>query len=79
DWIPGHVHDGVLRWFVFMIMTVLYHMVPSMYKKGLYSKSLMDTQFWLQPTGIVLYFTSMWLAGITQGMMWRAYEEYGSL
>ena len=39
----------------------------------------MDTQFWLQTTGIVLYFTSMWIAGITQGMMWRAYDEYGSL
>jgi cytochrome c oxidase cbb3-type subunit 1 len=39
----------------------------------------MDTQFRLQTTGIVLYFTSMWIAGITQGMMWRAYDEYGSL
>ena len=40
---------------------------------------MIDTQFWLQTTGIVLYFTSMWIAGITQGMMWRAYDEYGSL
>jgi len=79
DWIPGHVHDGVLGWVVFMIMASLFHMVPRMYKRELYSKSLMDTQFWLQTTGIVLYFTSMWIAGITQGMMWRAYDEYGSL
>ena len=79
DWIPGHVHDGVLGWVVFMIMSALFHMVPRMYKRELYSKSLMDTQFWLQTTGIVLYFTSMWIAGITQGMMWRAYDEYGSL
>jgi cytochrome c oxidase cbb3-type subunit I len=79
DWIPGHVHDGVLGWVVFMIMAALFHMVPRMYKREIYSKSLMDTQFWLQTTGIVLYFTSMWIAGITQGMMWRAYDEYGSL
>ncbi|MGK0256014.1 MAG: cytochrome c oxidase cbb3-type subunit 1, partial [Arcobacteraceae bacterium] len=79
DWIPGHVHDGTLGWVVFMIMASLFHMAPRMYKREIYSKSLMETQFWLQTTAIVLYFTSMWIAGITQGMMWRAYDEYGSL
>jgi len=79
DWIPGHVHDGVLGWVGFMTIASLYHMAPRMFKREIYSKKLMDTQFWLQTTGIVLYFTSMWIAGITQGMMWRAYDEYGSL
>ena len=79
DWIPGHVHDGTLGWVGFMIIAGLYHMAPRIFKRELYSKKLMDTQFWLQTTGIVLYFTSMWIAGITQGMMWRAYDDYGSL
>jgi cytochrome c oxidase cbb3-type subunit 1 len=79
DWIPGHVHDGVLGWVVFMIMSALLHMAPRMYGREIYSKSLLETQFWLQTVAIVLYFTSMWIAGITQGMMWRAYDEYGSL
>ncbi len=79
DWIPGHVHDGVLGWVVFMIMAALMHMAPRMYKREIYSKSLLETQFWIQTVAIVLYFTSMWIAGITQGMMWRAYDEYGSL
>ena len=79
DWIPGHVHDGTLGWVTFMIMASLFHMAPRMYKREIYSKSLMETQFWLQTIAIVLYFTSMWIAGITQGMMWRAYDEYGSL
>jgi cytochrome c oxidase cbb3-type subunit 1 len=79
DWIPGHVHDGVLGWVVFMIMSALFHMAPRMFGREIYSKSLMETHFWLQTTAIVLYFTSMWIAGITQGMMWRAYDEYGSL
>jgi len=61
-----------------MIMASLFHMAPRMYKREIYSKSLMETQFWIQTVGIVLYFTSMWIAGITQGMMWRA-DEYGSL
>ena len=62
-----------------MTMAALYHMTPRMFKKELYSKSLMEAQFWVQTTGIVLYFASMWIAGITQGMMWRATDEYGNL
>jgi cytochrome c oxidase cbb3-type subunit 1 len=79
DWIVGHVHDGVLGWVGFMIMAALYHMAPRVFKKEIYSKSLMATQFWIQTLGVVLYFTSMWIAGITQGMMWRAHDEFGNL
>ncbi|NPA73440.1 MAG: cytochrome-c oxidase, cbb3-type subunit I, partial [Epsilonproteobacteria bacterium] len=79
DWIPGHVHDGTLGWVGFMIIASIYHMAPRMFKREIYSKKLVDAQFWIQTTGIVLYFTSMWIAGITQGMMWRATDQYGNL
>ena len=79
DWIPGHVHDGTLGWVSFMIMSGLFHMAPRMFKREIYSKKLVETQFWIQTTAVVLYFTSMWIAGITQGMMWRAVDEYGNL
>jgi cytochrome c oxidase cbb3-type subunit 1 len=79
DWIPGHVHDGTLGWVGFMIIAGMYHMTPRLFKKEIYSKKLVESQFWLQTTGIVLYFSSMWIAGITQGMMWRATDEFGSL
>ncbi len=79
DWIPGHVHDGVLGWVAFMIMAGIMHMAPRMFKRELYSKKLVEAQFWIQTTAVVLYFTSMWIAGITQGMMWRAVDEYGNL
>jgi cytochrome c oxidase cbb3-type subunit 1 len=79
DWIPGHVHDGTLGWVAFMIMAGLFHMAPRVFKREIYSKSLMSTQFWLQTLGVVLWFTSMWIAGITQGMMWRAHDEFGNL
>jgi len=79
DWIPGHVHDGTLGWVGFMIIAGMYHMTPRLFKREIYSKKLMEIQFWLQTTGIVLYFSSMWIAGITQGMMWRATDEFGSL
>lgn len=79
DWIVGHVHDGTLGWVAFMIMASLFHMAPRVFKREIYSKSLMNTQFWIQTLGVVLYFTSMWIAGITQGMMWRAHDEFGNL
>ncbi|BCD68747.1 cytochrome-c oxidase, cbb3-type subunit I [Nitratiruptor sp. YY09-18] len=79
DWIPGHVHDGTLGWVGFMIIAAIMHMAPRFYKREIYSKKLLEMQFWLQTTGIVLYFSSMWIAGITQGMMWRAVDQYGNL
>jgi cytochrome c oxidase cbb3-type subunit 1 len=79
DWNPGHVHDGVLGWVAFMVMAALFHMAPRMFKREIYSKKLIEAQFWIQTTAVVLYFTSMWIAGITQGMMWRAVDEYGNL
>ncbi len=79
DWIPGHVHDGTLGWVGFMIIGAIFHMAPRMFKREIFSKKLIETQFWLQTTGIVMYFTSMWIAGITQGMMWRATDQYGNL
>lgn len=79
DWIIGHVHDGALGWVAFMLIAAIYHMTPRIAKREIYSKSLMNTQFWIQTLGVTLYFTSMWIAGITQGMMWRAADEYGNL
>jgi len=79
DWIPGHVHDGTLGWVAFMIIASTLHMTPRMFKREIHSKSLMAAQFWIQTLGIVFYFTSMWIAGITQGMMWRSHDEYGNL
>ena len=79
DWIIGHVHDGALGWVGFMIIGSMFHMAPRMFKREIYSKSLMSTQFWIQTLGVILYFTSMWIAGITQGMMWRAHDEFGNL
>lgn len=79
DWIVGHVHDGVLGWVAFMIFAAFYHMTPRMFGREIYSRKLMETQFYIQMVGVVLYFSSMWIAGITQGLMWRAADQYGSL
>lgn len=79
DWIVGHVHDAALGWVGFMIIAAVYHMTPRLFKREIYSKKLIDAQFWIMTIGIILYFSSMWIAGITQGMMWRDTDAYGVL
>jgi cytochrome c oxidase cbb3-type subunit 1 len=59
---------------------VLYYIVPALWKRtGLYSNRLAAWHFWIATLGIVLYITSMWVAGIMQGLMWRAYDSFGFL
>ena len=75
DWIIGHVHSGVLGWNGFMIFALCYYAVPKLYKTELFSKKMAMQHFWIATIGIVLYIMSMWGAGITQGLMWRAVED----
>lgn len=79
DWIIGHVHDGVLGWVGFTIIAGIYHMTPRLFKREIYSKNLVEIQFWIMTVGIIFYFSSMWVAGIVQGMMWRDYTSLGVL
>ena len=80
DWTIGHVHSGALGWVAMISFGAVYCLVPWLWKrKGMYSMRLIEWHFWLSTIGIVLYITSMWVAGITQGLMWRAYDKLGFL
>jgi len=80
DWTIGHVHSGALGWVALISFGALYHLVPILWgKKELYSLKLVNTHFWLATIGIVLYIVAMWISGITQGLMWRTYNEMGNL
>ena len=80
DWTIGHVHSGALGWVGFVSFGALYCLVPWLWKKkGMFSKALIDWHFWVSTFGILLYITSMWVAGIMQGLMWRAYNSLGFL
>lgn len=80
DWTIGHVHSGALGWVGYISFGALYCLVPWLWKrKTLYSKQLVEWHFWISTIGIVLYITSMWVSGIMQGLMWRAYNEFGFL
>ncbi len=79
DWIVGHVHGGALGWNGFLAFAMLYYLVPKLWNTKLYSKKLAEQHFWLGLVGIVLYYVSMVVAGITQGMMWKAIDANGQL
>ncbi len=80
DWTIGHVHSGALGWVAFISFGSMYYMVPKLWKRErLYSLRLVTLHFWIATIGIVLYVTSMWISGIMQGLMWRAYDKLGFL
>ncbi len=80
EWTVGHVHSGALGWVAFITFGSLYHLVPILWKKKeVYSIRLVNIHFWIATIGIVLYIVSMWIGGIAQGLMWRAYNELGFL
>jgi cytochrome c oxidase cbb3-type subunit 1 len=80
DWTIGHVHSGALGWVAMMTIGSLYSLIPTLYGlKSMYSVLLVSIHFWLATFGVILYATFMWIAGIMQGLMWRAVNEDGTL
>jgi cytochrome c oxidase cbb3-type subunit 1 len=79
DWTIGHVHSGALGWVALVSMGSLYYLIPRLFDRELYSLKLVEVHFWTATIGIVLYIASMWVAGIMQGLMWRATNSDGTL
>ena len=80
DWTIGHVHAGVLGWVSFIVFGTFYSLVPWIWQRErMYSPRLIEVHFWLAIAGTIIYLIAMWNAGITQGVMWRTYNESGAL
>ncbi|HEV6964510.1 cytochrome-c oxidase, cbb3-type subunit I [Roseateles sp.] len=80
DWTVGHVHSGALGWVGLISMGSLYHLIPRMFgRTEMYSKRAIELHFWIATLGIVLYIAAMWIAGVMQGLMWRAVNPDGTL
>ena len=80
DWTIGHVHSGSLGWVAMITVGSLYTLLPRLYgKERMHSVPLINVHFWLSTIGIVLYIASMWIAGLMQGLMWRAVNDDGTL
>ncbi|MFG1359825.1 cytochrome-c oxidase, cbb3-type subunit I [Xanthobacter tagetidis DSM 11602] len=80
EWTIGHVHSGALGWVAYISFGAIYCLVPWLWhKREMYSVKAISWHFWVSTLGIVLYISSMWVAGILQGLMWRAYTKLGFL
>jgi cytochrome c oxidase cbb3-type subunit 1 len=80
DWTIGHVHSGALGWVAFMTIGSMYSLIPKLWgRKEMWSTRLIDVHFWIATIGVVLYVAAMWIAGVMQGLMWRATNGDGTL
>lgn len=79
DWIIAHVHTGALGWNGFMTFGMVYWLLPRLFQTEIFSKRAMELHFWIASVGIVLYVVAIYSAGVTQGLMWRAFDETGRL
>ncbi|MDI6835273.1 MAG: cytochrome-c oxidase, cbb3-type subunit I [Rhizobiaceae bacterium] len=80
DWTVGHVHAGALGWVAMITFGSIYALVPWMWKQDrMYSPKLIEVHFWLALAGTIIYVFAMWNSGIIQGLMWRTYNDSGTL
>ncbi len=79
DWTIGHVHSGALGWVAMVGLGAIYHLLGRLWGTSIYSERLVNIHFWTATIGTVIYIVAMWVSGIMQGLMWRAYDEYGTL
>ncbi|NTV94654.1 MAG: cytochrome-c oxidase, cbb3-type subunit I [Thiobacillus sp.] len=79
DWTVGHVHSGALGWVAMISFGSIYHMIPRLWNTKMYSDKLIGVHFWLATVGVLLYIVAMWISGIMQGLMWRAFDDFGNL
>jgi cytochrome c oxidase cbb3-type subunit 1 len=80
DWTIGHVHSGALGWVAFITIGCIYALIPKLFGKAqMWSIRLIDWHLWIATIGVVLYITSMWIAGVMQGLMWRETNADGTL
>ncbi|MGA9393987.1 MAG: cytochrome-c oxidase, cbb3-type subunit I [Azonexus sp.] len=80
DWTVGHVHAGALGWVAMVSIGSIYYLLPRLFGKSeMFSVKLVTVHFWVATIGTVLYIASMWIAGVMQGLMWRAVNADGTL
>jgi cytochrome c oxidase cbb3-type subunit 1 len=76
----GHVHSGALGWVGLVTMGSMYYLIPRLFgQKQMYSVKAIEIHFWAATIGIVIYIAAMWIAGVMQGLMWRAVNADGTL
>lgn len=79
DWIPAHVHIGTLGWNGFLTFSIIYYIIPRIFKTEMFSVKLMNLHFWIGTLGMIFWVVPMYWSGILQGLMWKQFDESGVL
>ncbi|TWT51235.1 hypothetical protein Pla22_40120 [Rubripirellula amarantea] len=79
DWTIAHVHSGALGWNGMMTFGMLYWLAPRLFQTKLWSTKAATLHFWVATIAILLYIVPIYVAGLTQGLMWRAIDANGQL
>jgi cytochrome c oxidase cbb3-type subunit 1 len=80
DWTIGHVHAGALGWVAMITVGSIYSLLPRLLgQTQMHSVKAIDAHFWIHTVGVLLYIAAMWIAGVMQGLMWRATNDDGTL
>ncbi|MDX2057596.1 MAG: cytochrome-c oxidase, cbb3-type subunit I [Gemmatimonadales bacterium] len=79
DWIIAHVHTGALGWNGLLTFGMVYWLLPRLFQTKLHSQKLAEIHFWLATFGMILYAVAIYSGGLTQGLMWRAFDATGRL
>ena len=80
DWTIGHVHSGALGWVAMVSIGAIYYLIPRLFGRiEMHSVKLINVHFWASTIGVVLYISALWIAGVMQGLMWRAVNADGTL
>ncbi|MBX3383535.1 MAG: cytochrome-c oxidase, cbb3-type subunit I [Phycisphaeraceae bacterium] len=79
DWTIAHVHSGALGWNGFVTFGMIYWLLPRLFQTNIWSSRLVSMHFWISTAGMILYIIPIYAAGITQGLMWRAFDDMGVL
>jgi cytochrome c oxidase cbb3-type subunit 1 len=79
DWTIGHVHSGALGWVGLITIGATYALIKPLFDRDMHSWKLVEVHFWIATIGVVLYIAAMWIAGVMQGLMWRAVNADGTL
>ncbi|HJD87682.1 cytochrome-c oxidase, cbb3-type subunit II [Empedobacter falsenii] len=79
DWVPAHVHVGTLGWNGFIAFGMIYYLVPKLFGTKLASVKMANAHFWIGTFGILFWVIPMYVAGWTQGLMWKQFAADGTL
>jgi cytochrome c oxidase cbb3-type subunit I/II len=79
DWTIAHVHAGTLGWVGFMIYGMVYWLMPRLFQTKVAKPAWVNLHFWMSTVGIVFYIVAIYIAGLSQGLMWRSFTAEGTL